>query len=438
MKSSRRDLASRVVKLGSIIRQYRSKGKLQSVAPPTIFSYRAFLRLARTLPKLSLKQVALATMLGNATSEDRKLVATVLKDTFDEEDPDDEDADKELSLQKDNEQFPYPSPTWFKYAECASPEFAVTDHRSGVYPYGALDSADEIFEEIVEPRENPDAAMELEQEALPLIELMNASLFASRNRGTQTQRRMTTGSLDPLRLAAVSFDSAIFRKWPLPWSLAKVDLFFLIACDASGSVAPGHMEIIKTLSLAFMRLALGKGLGIVVGLYSSGRIGKGRSGPVVRWVYHPEKTSNLKISGIAYQAASLPNHGTGVQSDALSLLVMMEEAQRMARGQPISLTLITDGQWNSSFGVTKGEQEVRCFFESARNELCKKFHSTLIVVGAGTETGLEDVVDKAIVVPTEALVNVSNTAQQIACWIGQTLHRMPLRPAGAKLDQWCL
>jgi len=75
-------LSVKVVELGNVIRQHRAEGRLKSIAPPTIYGYLSFLRLAQALPHLTLQQVALATMLGNAGVEDRKQVAGVLNAVF--------------------------------------------------------------------------------------------------------------------------------------------------------------------------------------------------------------------------------------------------------------------------------------------------------------------------------------------------------------------
>ena len=82
MRKIDRDLIVKVVELGNVIRRHRSEGNLQSVPPPTIYGYLAFLRMAQVLPHLSLQQVALATLLGNASIEDRKHVASVFTEVF--------------------------------------------------------------------------------------------------------------------------------------------------------------------------------------------------------------------------------------------------------------------------------------------------------------------------------------------------------------------
>ncbi len=76
------ELAERIVKLGNTIRRYRMEGNLQSVVPPTIYGYLAMLRMAQSLPHLSVLQVALATLLGNASVEDSKHVKNIFNEVF--------------------------------------------------------------------------------------------------------------------------------------------------------------------------------------------------------------------------------------------------------------------------------------------------------------------------------------------------------------------
>jgi hypothetical protein len=76
------ELITKVVKLGQVIRRHRTEGNLQSVAPPTIYGYMSFIRMAHALSHLSLQQVAVATILGNASLEDQKLVSSVFNEVF--------------------------------------------------------------------------------------------------------------------------------------------------------------------------------------------------------------------------------------------------------------------------------------------------------------------------------------------------------------------
>jgi hypothetical protein len=449
MKPAQGDLIAKVVKLGAMIRLYRSKGKLQSVAPPTIFGYRAFLRLAKTLPKLTLRQVALATMLGNAHTEDRKLIRTILEEALDSEDPDppsEEPYFRDHSrkcganplVEKVSPQFSPLNATCCKRYESGLVQSAPYDSHCCKFRHGGVESKWVIYEKAADPREDTDRTNGLQQAARPIIERLNWNLSETRLTPAQTRRRTITGSLDPVRVALASFEVAIFRRFGLFERLADSDSFSLIACDASGSVVPGHLDMVKVLSVALLGYALRWGLGIMVGLYNSEPIEKGATGPVVRWIYHPEKTPTMRTARAAPQVAFLKNHGKGVQSDALSLLFMMDEAVRMARGRAISMTLITDCRWNSSFGRMTGQEEVRWFFESARSALKRKFHSTLIAVGTASASCVEEVVDKVIVLPTGSLRNLSTVSQQIALSVGQRIGRNSSSSARAEPIRWAI
>ncbi len=87
------ELVVKVVKLGQLIRRHRTEGRLLSMPPPTIYGYQAFLRMAAAMPHLTPDQIALVTVLGNASPEDRKLIPGLLHEVFglqqeaDEDDP---------------------------------------------------------------------------------------------------------------------------------------------------------------------------------------------------------------------------------------------------------------------------------------------------------------------------------------------------------------
>ncbi|MCK4787824.1 MAG: hypothetical protein KAV87_28980 [Desulfobacteraceae bacterium] len=86
------EIIIKAVQLGNVIRRHRSEGNLQSIPPPTIYGYLSFLHMAQALPHLNLQQIALTTLLGNATLEDRKYVSSVFNEVFglqvdDEDDP---------------------------------------------------------------------------------------------------------------------------------------------------------------------------------------------------------------------------------------------------------------------------------------------------------------------------------------------------------------
>ena len=92
------DLVARVVKLGQEIRGHKAEGNLASVAPPTIYGYESFLRMAHAMPHLSLRHVAQATLLGNASAEDSKVAAVVFGSVFALQADDDEESSMRGSM----------------------------------------------------------------------------------------------------------------------------------------------------------------------------------------------------------------------------------------------------------------------------------------------------------------------------------------------------
>lgn len=76
------ELVSQVVRLGAAVRRHRREGNLLSLTPPTIYGYTSFLRLARALPHVPPQQIAMVTLLGNASAEDRKFVAGVMQEIY--------------------------------------------------------------------------------------------------------------------------------------------------------------------------------------------------------------------------------------------------------------------------------------------------------------------------------------------------------------------
>jgi len=72
----------RLVLLGEKIRAARADGRFQSLAPPTIHGYLGALRLQALLPSYLLQDVLEHSILGNASSEDRKLFPALYHEVF--------------------------------------------------------------------------------------------------------------------------------------------------------------------------------------------------------------------------------------------------------------------------------------------------------------------------------------------------------------------
>ena len=82
MNNERSEVIRKVVNLGNLVRKYKSEGQLGMVPPPTIYGYLSFLRMAESIPEMSLQDIALATLLGNTSADDKKHVSAILNQVF--------------------------------------------------------------------------------------------------------------------------------------------------------------------------------------------------------------------------------------------------------------------------------------------------------------------------------------------------------------------
>jgi hypothetical protein len=146
------------------------------------------------------------------------------------------------------------------------------------------------------------------------------------------------------------------------------------------------------------------------------------SGPLVQWIYHPQKTPVLTRKESARALVALPSYGTGAQSDALSLAFMLGEARQLARGRMIYLILLSDCAWNTSFRTGKnGKEEVYAFFETAYQDHPGKLNTTLVALGVAGETGFEALLDKVVVVNEEQLLDPAAVAGRIGTYVASCL-----------------
>ncbi len=76
------ELLHKIVELGQEIRNARAQGALHAVAPPTIYGYLSFVRMAKAMSHLNNAQIALSTLLGNAPKEDQKMISGILTKVF--------------------------------------------------------------------------------------------------------------------------------------------------------------------------------------------------------------------------------------------------------------------------------------------------------------------------------------------------------------------
>lgn len=281
----------------------------------------------------------------------------------------------------------------------------------------------EIFDRPVELSDDIHACNELMDASRPIAATLRKTLYPNIEERVETDRLRSQGSLDPARLAMADFSSAVFKRYNIT---GKEDRngkpLLLIACDGSGSLNSDQMRMVKTLSAAWLQSTAGSPVQVMAALYHSGRVRKGVTGPLVQWIYHPQKTPAVSRVEAIRGIASLPDTGTGYQKDALSLQFIMEEAIKVSRGRKIYLILISDCKWNRSFGyAASARKEMVSFFDNADKDTSGNLHTTLVALGVDGETGFEDLLDKVIVVPSDELLDVCGMAEQIGVYVASCM-----------------
>jgi len=281
----------------------------------------------------------------------------------------------------------------------------------------------EIHDRPVELSENLPACEQLVGEAQPIADALKRALYPNIEELVETERLRSTGALDPARLAMADYSAVVFKRYRIYEKAdRKGQPLLLIACDGSGSLNHIQMRMLKVLAAAWLNSTARSHVQVMAGLYHSGDVRQGVSGPLVQWMYHPRKTSAISRKDAVRALVSLPDTGTGVQSDALSLMFMINEAARIARGRMIYLILISDCQWNRSFGTERsGQEEVRALFENVYEDFPDNLHTTLVALGPEGQTGFEDLLDKVITVPENKLADYAGLAEQVGVYVASCM-----------------
>jgi len=286
-----------------------------------------------------------------------------------------------------------------------------------------LVTSGEIFDRPVELSDDLPAYDGLLEESQPITDALRRTLYPNLMQVPETERFRTSGSLDPARLTMADFSSAVFKRYRIH---EKADRrgrpVLLIACDGSGSLNRDQIKMLKILCSAWLKSTAKSDIQVLAGLYHSGLIRQGVSGPLVQWLYHPQKTPSTGRKDAARALVSLPTSGTGAQSDALSLAFMLNEANHLARGRMVYLILISDCAWNRSFHTEKtGEEEVYSYFQTAYEEFPGKLHTTLVALGVSGATGFENLLDRVITVSADQLSDSAAVAKKIGIYVASCM-----------------
>jgi len=248
---------------------------------------------------------------------------------------------------------------------------------------------------------------------------LKKALYPNLQQQFRVETLCTSGVMNPSRLACGDFSEAIFKRYQVYESPDKKGKSLLvIAADGSGSLNEGQMKMLKILCAAWLNSTVNSGIQIMAGLYHSGQVKPGISGPLVQWIYHPQKTPSIGRHDAVSSLVSLPDTGTGVQSDALSIRFIINEAVNVARGRMIYLVLLTDCKWNRSFENSKGGLlEVVTVLNGIRSDLAHRLHVTIIGLGNEVQSGIEKCVDKTVSIPDSEIRDAKKVAEKIALYV---------------------
>ena len=282
----------------------------------------------------------------------------------------------------------------------------------------------ELFDRPVELSDDLLSYEKLQAESQEITNALRRSLYPNIEQLPAQERLCTGGSLDPARLAQVYSSAAVFKRWRIKEQADRRGRpLLVIACDGSASLNASQMQMLKVLTAAWLNSTTKTDIQILAGLYHSGSVRPGISGPLVQWLYHPRKTPATSRKNAARTLVTLPDTGTGAQADALSVGFIMQEALTLAGGKMIYLILITDCAWNHSFQTSRdGSEEMHALFESLYTAHGEKLHSTLVALGVSGPTGFEDQLDKVIAVAHAELHDPVTVAKKIGVYVATCLN----------------
>ena len=294
---------------------------------------------------------------------------------------------------------------------------------------GGKQAGGEIFDRPLELSGDQQAIDRLRSDARVVTDQLRRNLYPNLTHLPESLRLRTGGTLDGGRLALAAFCPTVFKRVR---HVEKADRrgrpVLVIACDGSGSLEHNQMRMLKILATAWLESIVGSEIQLLAGIYHSGSVRPGVAGPLVQWIYHPQKTPSLGLADAIRAVASLPDKGTGVQSDALSLAYIMAEARSLARGGMVYFTMLTDTAWNRSFQEEmNGQQEVAALLRTLREEMGPKLHALLVALGEQCTLGLREYLDKVIPVSGQDLNDPAALAKRVGEYVSSRL-RQPRRP----------
>jgi len=221
-------------------------------------------------------------------------------------------------------------------------QLAVQRRKVKVYGSGR---EGKIHEETLPRCHDRQALLKVEQGAITIEKKLNGYKWFGQRHETMFDRFQTRGGLDPRRLSRLAA-SALLRRY---WKKRNVIDYggrplVVLAKDGSSSNTIHTTFAGKILAAAFLRIQNMAKIQLFVADYSSNS-----EGPLVRWLYHPQKTPGQSCRQAAEAVASLPPKGQGSNEDVLSISHIMHEVLNLpfSSKQTVIVINVTDGKFNS-------------------------------------------------------------------------------------------
>lgn len=224
-------------------------------------------------------------------------------------------------------------------------ELAMRRHKVTAYGSGREGG---IREEALSRCRDEEALRQVRQGAAPIERRLRGYQWFGQRQEAMIRRLQTRGAIDPHRLHRFGTSSLLRRRW------RRCDVtdyrgrpVVVLAKDGSSSNTLQTTFAGKIVAAAFLQVERLARIRLFAADYSSDG-----GGPLVRWLYHPQKTPGRSSLQAADAVASLPPKGQGGNEDVLSLSHILHEVlgSPVACKQTVIVINVTDGKFNSPIG----------------------------------------------------------------------------------------
>ncbi len=278
-------------------------------------------------------------------------------------------------------------------------ELATRRHKVTAYGSGREGG---IHEEALSRCRDEQALRQIQQGAAPIEKKLRGYQWFGQRQEAMVDRFQTRGALDPRRLHRIAASSLLRRKWRRRnVTDYRGKPVVVLAKDGSSSNTIQTTFAGKILASAFLRIERLARIRMFAADYSSDR-----GGPLVRWLYHPQKTPGRSSLQAADAVASLPPKGQGGNEDVLSMSHIMHEVLNSpsAGKQTVIVINVTDGKFNSPI------DEFRSMIRKLREEY--RLTYSLVILGDAPVNVPE--ADHVVRIPKTELQEPHQIAERIA------------------------